>query len=140
MPRLLSLFALLASGLCASDWFLFRSDAPVYPILANQARIEGVVRLKLSLDEEGGVLKVDLISGHPVLARTAEENIRLWKFVAPCGDKQGASRVVEFTYEFRLNGEVEMNPRTQFRYEHPFRAIVTSQTLHWMPSQRTHKP
>jgi TonB family protein len=124
---------LLAASLGAADWFPVQIEAPAYPPLANQARLEGSVRLKLLLDESGAVQKVEVLAGHPLLARTAQDNIRLWKFAAPCLEGHHAPGVIEFTYDFRIEGEVETKPTTRFRYQHPYKAIVISEALHWTP-------
>jgi TonB family protein len=54
--------------------------APVYPPLARQARIQGVVRLNVTVGKEGLVKSVELVSGHPLLARAAEEAVRQWVY------------------------------------------------------------
>jgi TonB family protein len=122
---------LLSCSAFAGEWFAKVIDAPTYPILANQARIEGVVQLKLVVDGNGVVLRADVVSGNQVLARAAQDNIRKWKFVAPCS---AGPKTIDFTYEFKLEGEVEEHPRTIFRYEHPYKVIVESQAVHWMPA------
>jgi hypothetical protein len=53
--------------------------APYYPPLARQTRISGDVRLKVTTDGEA-VTNVEVISGHPVLRKAAEDNVRTWKF------------------------------------------------------------
>ena len=116
----------------AGEWFAVQIPSPTYPLLANQAGIEGLVRLKLTLDGSGAVLRAEVLSGPPVLARSARDNAVLWKFATPCPDGK-TSQTIEFTYDFRLEGEVDARPRTRFHYEHPYRAIVISEALHWMP-------
>ncbi|MBL8150197.1 MAG: TonB family protein [Blastocatellia bacterium] len=53
---------------------------PDYPELARQARIQGDVQIELTIDEEGSVKMARIISGHPVLQKTALEAARKWKF------------------------------------------------------------
>jgi len=125
---------LVAVGGLASDWFAVRFDAPAYPPLANQARIEGVVRLRLVLDGQGKVERAEVLSGNPVLARAAQINIMTWKFMQPCS-KETSPTTIEFTFEFRLEGETSDVPTTRFRYEHRYRATVTSQARHWVPEK-----
>ena len=74
----------LSCSASTGEWFATEIQALTYPILANQARIEGTVRLKLVLDRNGVISRVDIISGNPVLARAAHDNILKWKFSAPC--------------------------------------------------------
>jgi hypothetical protein len=53
---------------------------PTYPPLARQARIQGDVSLKITTDGES-VLNAVAETGHQLLRRAAEENVRTWKFV-----------------------------------------------------------
>jgi TonB family protein len=53
---------------------------PEYPSDAREARIQGVVVLKVNVDEEGRVVRVELISGHPMLAPAAIEAVRQWTY------------------------------------------------------------
>jgi TonB family protein len=131
--RLLALLFLLAGYIPACDWFAVRIEAPRYPPLGTQARLTGMVRLKLSLTENGEVSSVNVLSGHPLLARVARDNIRLWKFVYRCSDTPNPARNIEFTYDFQLNGEIDACPRTRFRYEHPYKVTLVSEALHWTP-------
>ena|SRR5258708_37906034 len=123
----------LACRLSAGQWFAVRMDGPLYPPLANQARIEGVVTLHIALSATGEVLTVEVVSGNSVLAKEARANALMWAFARRCPTDEALPRTVEMTYEFRLNGEVLSNPKTQFHYEHPYRVVVVSQALHWTP-------
>jgi len=53
---------------------------PEYPPLARAARIAGIVRVSLTVDETGSTRDLKLISGHPMLAPAALEAIRTWKY------------------------------------------------------------
>lgn len=55
---------------------------PVYPPLAKAAGIVGIVRASIVIDNNGNVEEVKLISGHPMLAPSALEAIRKWKYKA----------------------------------------------------------
>lgn len=54
--------------------------APVYPPLARQAHIQAPVNLKVQISKSGDVEKVELISGHPMLAPSAIEAVKQWKY------------------------------------------------------------
>lgn len=135
MRLLATILALLPlSPAFSAEWFAVTIEAPVYPVLANSAQIQGTVRLKVTLDKSGTVTRADTVSGPSVLAIAALENIRHWRFSAPCEGAHPIPQTIEFTYIFRLKGEVQTRPRTRFRYEQPYKAIVTSERTHWMPS------
>jgi TonB family protein len=53
---------------------------PVYPPLARQARMEGVVRYMATIDKQGRVTHLQLLSGHPLLVPAATEAVRQWVY------------------------------------------------------------
>jgi TonB family protein len=53
---------------------------PAYPPLAEQARIQGNVILEVPIYESGTVSAIRLVSGHPLLAQAALEDVKKWKF------------------------------------------------------------
>jgi periplasmic protein TonB len=59
---------------------LIRKVNPVYPPLARQARIQGVVILQAQISKEGNIENLQLISGHPMLAPAAIEAVKQWKY------------------------------------------------------------
>ncbi len=59
---------------------LLRQPRPVYPQLAKQARIQGVVKLHALISKEGTIENLTLISGHPLLAPAALEAVKQWMY------------------------------------------------------------
>ena len=59
---------------------LLKRVAPIYPPLARQARIQGTVILDIVIGKEGDVGKMQLFSGHPMLAPAAIEAVKQWKY------------------------------------------------------------
>src|SRR5580700_7753614 len=53
---------------------------PVYPPLARQARIQGVVLLQAQISKDGRIENLQLISGHPMLAPAAIEAVKQWVY------------------------------------------------------------
>jgi TonB family protein len=53
---------------------------PTYPDDAREQGVQGVVVLQVEIDKEGNVDKVQLISGHPLLAPAAIEAVQQWKY------------------------------------------------------------
>lgn len=53
---------------------------PVYPPLAKQARIQGTVRLAATINTDGAIQELIVISGHPLLAEAAMEAVRQWVY------------------------------------------------------------
>ncbi len=59
---------------------IIKKVAPVYPPLARQARIQGQVVLKVEISKSGDVENIQLYSGHPMLAPSAVEAVKQWKY------------------------------------------------------------
>jgi protein TonB len=53
---------------------------PAYPEIARQARIGGVVVLDCTIDQDGRVVDVRVISGHPLLNEAALSAVRQWRY------------------------------------------------------------
>jgi protein TonB len=59
---------------------LIAQPHPVYPALAKQARIEGVVHLQALIAADGTVKGLSVISGHPLLIQSALEAVQQWVY------------------------------------------------------------
>ncbi len=53
---------------------------PVYPPLARQARIEGVVRLHGVISRDGRIAELRVVSGHPLLTKAALDAVSQWSY------------------------------------------------------------
>jgi protein TonB len=53
---------------------------PEYPPLAKMARIQGVVRLDAVISKDGTIQDLKVISGHPLLVRSAIEAVSRWRY------------------------------------------------------------
>ena len=53
---------------------------PAYPPLAQLARIQGVVVLTALIDKAGNVQSLQVVSGHPLLARAAIDAVKQWRY------------------------------------------------------------
>jgi protein TonB len=59
---------------------LLQQVKPVYPPLAKQARIQGVVVLEAIIGKDGAVSEVKVITGHPLLQQAAIDAVSQWKY------------------------------------------------------------
>jgi len=66
-----------------------------YPPLARQARIQGMVHMRVTTDGHG-VTDVTVEDGHPLLTENAAQNVRTWKFV------EHAPATFEVTFNYRV--------------------------------------
>jgi TonB family protein len=77
-------------------------EAPLYPPLARQARIQGPVQLSVSVDPSGNVTDVRVVEGHPMLTGAAVEAVREWKFEPFLENDSPTEVTVPVTVEFKL--------------------------------------
>jgi protein TonB len=59
---------------------LVRQPKPIYPPLAKQARIQGVVHLSAVIGKDGTIKDLQLISGHPLLVQAALDAVKQWVY------------------------------------------------------------
>jgi TonB family protein len=138
MKMLFCTIALMGVVLAAADydpWIPARITSLKYPALGLQAQIQGEVHLRVKVNARGAVAGVRVVSGAPVLAKAAQENIQLWKFTPSCGKQQAMEGEVDFTYIFKLKAGPVATPVTDFVYEHPRKVTVTSHPQHWLPAE-----
>jgi TonB family protein len=74
--------------------------APVYPPMARNMRVGGVVRVDLVVDEQGSVLSANAVQGPEMLKRAAMEAVKQWKFrpVMIGGQATKASGFINFNF------------------------------------------
>jgi periplasmic protein TonB len=53
---------------------------PIYPPLARQARISGIVRLEAVISHSGMIESLQVMSGHPLLTQAALDAVRQWVY------------------------------------------------------------
>jgi protein TonB len=59
---------------------LVRKVEPVYPELARRARVEAMIILEISVDEQGNVNAARVVRGHPLLDEAAVQAVKQWKY------------------------------------------------------------
>jgi TonB family protein len=79
--------------------------APIYPPLARQARIQAPVVLKVLISKSGDVEKVQLVSGHPMLAPAAIEAVKQWKYKPYLVNGDPVEVATTVTVNFTLSGK-----------------------------------
>lgn len=63
-----------------SQGLLVKKVQPLYPSIARQLRLHGSVQLLATIDKSGNTTKVQILSGDPMLARSATDAVRQWKY------------------------------------------------------------
>jgi periplasmic protein TonB len=54
--------------------------SPEYPPLAKMARIQGTVRLAAVISKDGTIQDLKMLSGHPLLVKSAMEAVQRWRY------------------------------------------------------------
>ncbi len=80
---------------------LISKVTPEVPAMAKQLKLSGVVEMDVTIDEEGAVESVTVLRGNPILARSAEDTMKKWKFrPIKQGDKT-IKAISTFSFEFK---------------------------------------
>ena len=75
---------------------------PDYPSLARQLKIQGAVELDVLVSESGDVVKVDIVSGNPVLTAPAVQAVKRWKFKPFQEDGKAIKVIAPLLLDFKL--------------------------------------
>jgi TonB family protein len=70
--------------------------APIYPQLARQMNIAGIVKVQVTVAANGSVKTTKLVGGHPLLANAAMDAIKKWRFDTGPDETTG---IVEFRFD-----------------------------------------
>lgn len=74
---------LLAASLAASEPAarkLVYKVEPAYPEIASKMALHGTVKVKVWIAPSGDVRRLEYVGGHPLLAESALDAIKNWKF------------------------------------------------------------
>jgi TonB family protein len=135
----LSLFLIIihAHGLIAqddntiydSDVSVRSSEEMLYPPIARQARIQGIVVVRVMINDDGKVLSATAISGAKLLVPEALSNVKKWKFRA------NATKAAVIIYEFRLaEGKCNHETNHLFAFHEPNVALIVGcEQTSWQP-------
>jgi|SRR5882672_104298 len=72
--------ATIRGGVEWSRSALLESPPPAYPEKAKKKKLQGRVKLQVLVGQEGSVLRLDTVSGNPVLAQAAIDAVQHWKY------------------------------------------------------------
>jgi TonB family protein len=93
------LVSIAAAQLDAGQVRLVKLSNPVYPALARQANITGVVIVEVMVNPDGGT-QATVVSGHPMLKQAALDSALNSRFECPACSKAAAYRVL---YSFSIS-------------------------------------
>jgi TonB family protein len=92
------LLALVTATACRAqeERRAIQKPAPVYPSLAKQLNLTGVVRIRALITPDGQVKQAEVVGGHPVLADAALDAVKKWKY-----EPTKTETMIELEFRFR---------------------------------------
>jgi protein TonB len=75
---------------------------PEYPPLAKAARIQGKVLLEALIGKDGTVEELNVLSGHPMLVKSAMEAVRQWRYQPTRVKAEPVEVITEIDINFTL--------------------------------------
>ena len=75
---------------------------PVYPPLARQARISGIVRLEAVISRSGTIESLQVMTGHPLLTQAALDAVRQWVYQPTQLNGQPVEVLTQIEVNFKL--------------------------------------
>jgi hypothetical protein len=129
----LSIIVIALAATCSAQqpnssgaWIPSKILGIVYPILARNSRLEGDVKVKCLIGENGFVKDVEILaSPHALLSDCVKANLARWKFRHSGSVAHEDAAII--TYSFRLSGTCEDSrfcKETEFWYEYPYHVIA----------------
>ena len=84
---------------------LISQPRPVYPPLAKQARISGVVQFQALIGIDGAVKNLQVITGHPLLVAAATEAVQQWTYQQTLLNGQPVEVLTRIDVNFTLSDQ-----------------------------------
>jgi TonB family protein len=85
-----------------SQGLVIKKVPPRYPQSALSMRVQGAVQLEATIDKEGNVKNLKVISGDPTLARAAADAVRQWRYKPYYLDGDPVEIQTQITVNFKL--------------------------------------
>ena len=82
---------------------LIHEVRPVYPQLARQARIQGVVKINAIVSRDGSVQSLQIAGGHPLLVQAAIDAVRQWRYEPTLLNGEPVEVILVVDVNFRLS-------------------------------------
>jgi protein TonB len=86
-----------------SQGLLIKRVQPKYPPAALAVRAQGAVQIEATINKEGNVTNLKVLSGDPVLARAALEAVRQWRYKPYYLDGDPVEIQTQITVNFKTN-------------------------------------
>ena len=80
-----------------------KNVAPVYPDIAKQARVQGIVILECTISPQGTVTDVKVLRGIPLLDQAGIDAVKQWQYTPTLLNGVPVPVIMTVTVNFRLN-------------------------------------
>ena len=87
-----------------AEGMLIHRVQPEYPPLAKAAGIQGAVVLQAVIGRDGGIEKLRVVSGHPLLVQAAVKAVEQWRYKSYCLNGEAVEVETQVTVNFVLAG------------------------------------
>jgi protein TonB len=81
---------------------LIHQVQPTYPAVAKQVRVQGIVEFTAVIGKTGGIEHLQLVHGHPLLVKAAEEAILQWKYKPTLLNGEPVEVITDIVVHFAL--------------------------------------
>jgi len=81
---------------------LVKQPKPVYPPLARQARIQGVVKFTAIIGKDGTIQNLQMMSGHPLLVQSATDAVKQWVYQPTLLNGEAVEVITQIDVNFTL--------------------------------------
>lgn len=92
---------------------LIELSPPVFPQLAQQARIVGDVEVKMEVRKDGSVASAEVVSGHPLLKQAALESAQKSRLLCMGCSDEVTSYSLTYTFGFRNDNDRDCGYKRQ---------------------------
>ncbi len=86
-----------------SQGLLIKRVQPKYPPAALAAHAQGAVQIEATINKEGNVINLKVLSGDAVLARAALDAVRQWRYKPYYLDGEPVEIQTQITVNFKAN-------------------------------------
>jgi protein TonB len=80
-----------------------RDIKPVYPKIAQAAKVQGIVIIEAIISKTGEVQNAKVLRGNPMLDNAALEAVRQWRYTPPLLNGEPVDVIMTVTVNFTLN-------------------------------------
>ena len=85
-----------------SQGLIIKKVAPTYPPTALQLRRQGTVEVLATINKNGAISSIKVLSGDPVLAKSATDSVRQWKYRPYLLNGEPVEIETQITINFKL--------------------------------------